>query len=81
MRFLSKYLYRVGIAISILLNVVANGHPNQTFSARNYEWQKHGKFNLVRPINWLFSDPDHCLVDWVNWQLIRDILHRHGCRK
>lgn len=75
-----KYVYRVAIALSILLNVLAGGHPNQTFSARNYEWRKQGRPNIVWLIDWLTKDPNHCLVDWVNWQLIRDTLNAHGAR-
>jgi hypothetical protein len=81
LKAVSKYLFRVGLALSILLNTLALGHPNQTFSARNYEWKKQGKPNLVWFIDWLLGDPNHCLIDWCNWILVRDVLHRHGCRQ
>lgn len=48
------YLYRVGITLSILLNVIAGGKLHQTFSARNYEWKRQGKFNLVWFIDRVF---------------------------
>ena len=37
MESLFKYFERVGIALSVLLNVVLGGYSNQTFSARNHE--------------------------------------------
>ena len=76
-----NYLHRVGIALSILFNVVAGGYPHQTFSARNYQWQRDHKPNLVFLINFLMHDPNHCLEDWVNWHCIKDTLDKYGCRK
>ena len=44
---LGRYLRRILIAISILTNVVLGGSLNQTLSARNWEWKRKGKPNLV----------------------------------
>lgn len=76
MRFDStfKYFERVGIALSILLNVILGGPSNQTFSARNYRWQMQGKWNLVWLIDGLmFWDPDHCFHSWIYYKTTRDI--------
>lgn len=65
---LFKYIKRVGIALSILLNVVLGGYSNQTFSARNYAWKKESKPNLVWLIDSIFwFEPDHCMNSWVYW--------------
>ena len=67
----TKYLKRIGIAISVLLNVLLGGESNQTFSARNYGWKKENKVNIVWFIDFIalriFRDADHCLNSWVYW--------------
>jgi len=52
---LLKYLERVGIALSVLLNVVLNGYSNQTFSARNWGWKRENRTNLVFIIDSVFN--------------------------
>lgn len=42
-----KYFSRLGIAISVLLNVSLGGPSNQTFSARNWALKKNNQINLV----------------------------------
>lgn len=42
-----KYLARIGIALSVLLNVILGGPSNQTFSARNWGRKRKGQANLV----------------------------------
>jgi hypothetical protein len=61
-----RYLYRVGIALSVLFNVILLGESNQTFSARNYGWKREGKPNGVWLIDRL-SKKDHCRMSWVYW--------------
>ena len=65
------YIKRVGIAISVLFNVLLGGSSNQSFSARNYHWKKNGKPNGVIVIDFiaskLFNDHSHCLSAWVYW--------------
>lgn len=69
-----KYLERVGIAFSILLNVVLGGASNQTFSARNYRWKQQGKPHLVWLIDTLvFWDKDHCFHSWIYFKTTRDL--------
>jgi len=60
------YLFRVGIALSILINVILGGKSNQTFSARNYQRKKDSKPNLVWFID-LVLQKGHCQMCWVNW--------------
>jgi hypothetical protein len=69
-----RYLERVGIAFSVLLNVILGGRSNQTFSARNYGWKRRGKPNLVWLIDFLIVwDKDHCLHSWLYWYTGRNI--------
>lgn len=71
MEAVRKYMKRIGIALSVLINVFFGGESNQTFSARNYGWKKQKKPNLVWLIDFVakygFKDPDHCLNSWVYW--------------
>lgn len=66
-----EYLKRVGIALSVLFNVLLGGYSNQSFSARNYDWKKQGKRNLVWLIDFIakkvFKDDNHCISAWVYW--------------
>lgn len=72
---LKKYISRVGIAISVLFNVILGGYSNQSFSARNYAWKREGKPNLVWLIDKIFwFDPDHCMQAWSYW-IVRKELH------
>jgi len=73
-----KYLERVGIALSILLNVVLGGPSNQTFSARNYWWKSHDKPNIVWLIDFLiFWDNDHCFNSWIYFKTTKDLRKTH----
>jgi hypothetical protein len=51
---LINYISRVGIALSVLFNVLLGGPSNQTFSARNYGWKRDGEPNLVWLIDFVF---------------------------
>jgi len=64
---LLEYLQRIGIALSVLLNVTLGGQSNQTFSARNWGWKKNNRPNLVFLIDLLFGK-GHCVVSWVYWR-------------
>lgn len=64
------YLIRVGIALSVLLNVLLGGHSNQTFSARNWQWKRDKRFNLVFLIDFMLGK-DHCAESWVYWRVRR----------
>lgn len=74
MKKVLKYLERVGIALSVLLNVLLGGYSNQTFSARNYGWKRDGKPNLVWLIDSIFwFDPNHCLDAWSYWIVRKEL--------
>lgn len=67
---LVKYVERIGISVSVLFNVLCGGNSNQTFSARNYDWKRRGKANLVWLIDLLFFlEKDHCLTAWSYWYI------------
>ena len=66
-----SYLYRVGLSLSVLFNVILGGSSNQTFSARNYDWQKFGKPNITKLID-LFLGKGHCRDCWVYWITRKD---------
>ena len=66
-----KYLHRVFTALSVLLNVLLGGSNNQTFSARNHEWKRSGKPNLVFFID-MFIGKGHCAECWAYWKVRKD---------
>jgi hypothetical protein len=71
---IKKYFQRIFIAFSILLNVILGGYSNQSFSARNYQRKREGKFNLVLLIDSIFwFDPHHCLHSWSYWFTRKDL--------
>jgi len=71
-----RYLYRVGQALSIFVNVILGGPPNQMFSARNWHWKREGKPNIVHIIDYLLGE-HHCAESWVYWRVRKDIMHEH----
>lgn len=76
-----KYFQRIGIAISVLFNVILGGYSNQSFSARNYGWQREGKPNLVWLIDMLFwFDSHHCLNAWSYWIIRKEMKVDHDIR-
>lgn len=76
MSYLSKlksYLFRVGIAISVLFNVIFGGKSNQAFSARNFEWFLAGDHNMVWEIDKLLGQ-GHCMDCWDTWVRIEKVI-------
>lgn len=74
-----SYIIRNGTAISILINTLLGGKSNQTFSARNYQWKKEGRWNLVKLIDAIFFfQNDHCLHCWVYWYVRKDVEHERA---
>ena len=63
-----QYLTRVGVALSVLFNVLTGGRCNQTFSARNWHWKKNNKPNIVWLIDFLLGK-GHCSECWVYWKV------------
>ena len=66
-----RYLHRVMTALSVLLNVLLGGDNNQTFSARNWQWKKQGRPNIVWLIDAVLGEA-HCTECWVYWKLRKD---------
>jgi len=64
------YLVRVLIAMSVLTNVILGGRLNQTFSARNWDWKRNNKPNVVRPLDALLGH-GHCSRSWAYWKVRR----------
>jgi len=64
------YLVRILIAMSVLTNVILGGRLNQTFSARNWDWKRHNKPNVVRLLDALLGD-GHCSRSWAYWKVRR----------
>lgn len=74
MEMVVKYIERVGIALSVLLNVILGGPSNQTFSARNWGWKRRKKPNIVWLIDAVFFREDqHCMSAWVYWRLRKNL--------
>lgn len=65
---MGEYLFRVGIAVSILINVILGGRSNQTFSARNYQRKIDHKTNIVYLIDMILGK-DHCMMCWARWKV------------
>ena len=65
---MGKYLYRVFIALSVMINVLLGGDNNQTLSARNYDWKRNSSLNAVWAID-LILGKGHCLECWVYWKV------------
>ena len=64
---MALYIKRVLIAFSVLVNVILGGMNNQTFSARNWQWKRERKPNLVWLID-LVVGKGHCSECWVYWK-------------
>ena len=41
-----KYLYNIGLGLSVTLNALLGGQPYQTFSAINFYWYIKNKYNI-----------------------------------
>lgn len=65
---MGKYLNRVFIATSVWINVVLGGASNQTFSARNWDWKKNNRLNIVWLIDMALGQ-GHCSECWVYWKV------------
>jgi hypothetical protein len=63
-----RYITRVAIALSVLINVLTGGASNQTFSARNWDWKRRGLPHIVWVID-LILGKEHCMQCWVYWKV------------
>lgn len=74
----AKYLSRVFLALSILLNTLLGGSTNQAFSARNWHWKKKGYWNLVWIIDKIFFWQDsHCQESYIKWSIINNAIYHY----
>jgi hypothetical protein len=62
-----RYIKRVLTALSVLFNVILGGSNNQTFSARNWQWRRDSKPNIVWLID-IIIGKGHCSECWVYWK-------------
>jgi hypothetical protein len=65
---MGKYIYRVGIALSMLFNVILGGEIGQTFSARQHEAKRNNKLNISRAIDAVCGEA-HCMRCWAFWKV------------
>ena len=73
-----KYLNRVCITFSIMINVLFGGSMNQTLSATQYQRKRDGKVNLVWIIDTIFFlEAGHCQNAWIKWQIIFRAIYRY----
>jgi len=75
---LKYYFYVNSVSCSILLNTITGGDQYQTFSARNWERRKAGKWNCVSFIDKLiWFEEDHCMNCWIRWKLGMYAMRQH----
>jgi hypothetical protein len=75
---MKKYLNRVMISFSILVNTILGGKTNQTFSARNWDRKRRKKLNIVCLIDTIFFlEKDHCQEAWIKWTIIHAAISRY----
>lgn len=73
-----RYLSRVAIAFSILLNALTGGKNNQTLSAAQWERKRKNKINFVVMIDLIFWwEADHCKEAWIKWQIINHVINQY----
>ena len=70
------YFKRIGIALSVLLNVTLGGKSNQTFSARNWDLKRRGQPNLVSAIDLIFVYVAYAVTFWLTLIKRKPIVYR-----
>jgi len=63
---MGSYLFRVVIALSMLINVILGGSVGQTLSARSHARRREGKVNIAWLID-MFAGKNHCMECWAYW--------------
>ena len=69
------YCFRVFTMLSCVFNALLGGMAYQSFSVRNWEWKRQGRYNLVYPIDYVLGEY-HCLNSWVSWRIARDNIRK-----
>ena len=61
------------IAVDQLINTLAGGWPDETFSSRCWRWSKDGKRDWPRKLvdGLLFWDKDHCWASYISERMGR----------
>lgn len=73
---MKKYLTRVCVQFSILINVLFGGKLNQTVSATQHQRRRDGKANFASVIDAIFyRDIEHCMEAWIKWRIIHNAIN------
>jgi len=76
------YLHDNLVSLSIALNTLTGGYPYQPFSARNWEWKRDDRLNIVWFIDYiLWNDPDHCMECWIRWRLAKHTADQYDVKR
>jgi len=70
-RRIKNYCFKVFLMTSCLINVIFGGKAYQSFSVRNWDWKRRGRFNLVIPIDYCLGK-GHCMESWITWRIAKD---------
>lgn len=74
---MKKYVNRVCIQVSILLNVLFGGKLNQTISATQHQRKRDGKANIASLIDsFFFWEVEHCMEAWLKWKMIHMAINK-----
>lgn len=76
-KFPFNWFKSVGTALTIMLNALSGGKPYQTFSARQWELQIEGRFNLHAFVDTLFEE-NHCLREYYKWSTARQAVDENN---
>ena len=75
---MKKYLNRVCIQLSVLINVLFGGKLNQTVSATQHERRRNRKWHLCWLIDAVFFwEIEHCMEAWVKWKIIHTAINNN----
>ena len=65
---MKSYLYKVLLALSMLINVTLGGAVGQTLSARQHQRRRDKQWHIARLID-LFCGDGHCSQCWSYWKV------------
>lgn len=73
-----KYISRVSIQFSCLLNALLGGSLNQTLSAQQWQRRYDGKIHLCALIDAIFWwERNHCFEAWIKWRIIHEAINHY----